>query len=130
MAYATLSDYEARYGAVGPDREVYVTTMLGDAGSMLDALVPRIDPSDSNQADLLRMVSCAMVNRAVLASEADSVGVSQYSFGMGPFSQSATVANPSGDMYLTAQERRLLGVGGVAIGSIPARIGPPEVPTC
>lgn len=120
MAYATLADLEARYGPVVDQRRA--TVLLDDAATMLDGLVA-VDTSDAHQMDALKMVSCAMVNRSLLASSSDSFGVSQASYTMGPFTESATYANPSGDMYLTASERRLLGVGSVTIESIRPVIG-------
>ena len=67
-----------------------------------------------------------MVNRALMASTSDALGVSNASYTMGPFSQSATFSNPSGDLYLTANERRMLGAGATAIGSMRAKVGWPH----
>lgn len=78
---------------------------------MLGSLVGCIDAADASQAALLRIVSCSMVMRSMMASESETYGVSQLDYGMGPFSQAAHFANPNGDMYLTAQEKRLLGIG-------------------
>ena len=123
MAYATIEDYEARYGEL-PTEEARdrATVRLDDAAVYLDARVD-VDPSDEHQASALRIVSCAMVNRSMAAEAADMVGITNASYTMGPFSQSATYTNPSGDMYLTASEKALLGVNGSLIESIRPVVG-------
>jgi hypothetical protein len=84
---------------------------------MLDALV-NVDTSDDEQLELLKMVCCNMVIRALSATASDAFGVSNASMAAGAYSQSWTYANPSGDMYLTKLEKRLLGVTSSYIGTI------------
>ena len=122
MAYATISDLEARYGEVDAELTDRAQALLEDAATILDARVV-VDISDQQQRERLCLVSCAMVNRALQAAASDVYGVSNTSYTMGPFTQSATFANPSGDLYLTKGERDLLGIGGSVIGSIRARVG-------
>lgn len=119
MAFATVEDLEARWHDLDSDEEAKASTLLDDAGAMLAALVA-VDPTDEQQATLLKIVSCSMVIRSMQASESDAYGVSQLDYGMGPFSQAAHFANPNGDMYLTAQEKRMLGItGGFIVGVRP-----------
>lgn len=119
MAFATVEDLEARWRDLDSDEEAKASTLLDDAGAMLTALVD-VDPTDAQQATLLKIVSCSMVTRAMMAAESDTYGVSQLDYGMGPFSQAAHFSNPNGDMYLTAQEKRLLGItGGYVLGVRP-----------
>lgn len=94
--------------------------MLGDAASILDSLVD-VDSDDESQAELLKVVSCNMVIRAMSAA-ADTFGVSQTSMTAGPYTQSWSYSNPSGDMYLTKMERNMLGISSGYIGSIQPRI--------
>ena len=110
MAYATVQDLEARWRELTEDEQTRAETLLDDAGAMLAALVD-VDEADAQQLALLKIVSCSMVMRSMMASDADAYGVSQLDYGMGPFSQAVHYANPNGDMYLTAQERKLLGIG-------------------
>lgn len=84
---------------------------------MLSALV-KVDSSDYEQSELLKMVCCDMVIRAMSATAADAFGVSQTSMTAGPYTQSFSYSNPSGDMYLTKLEKRLLGISTGYIGSI------------
>ena len=122
MAYATIDDLEARYGEVATELRDRAAALLEDAATIIDSRVA-VDISDQRQMRRLALVSCAMVNRALQAAESDAYGVSNASYTMGPFTQSATFANPSGDLYLTKGERDLLGIGGSVIGSIRARAG-------
>lgn len=119
MAYATVADLEARYGEVDESLEGRAEALLDDAATIIESRV-RVDISDQQQLQRLRLVSCAMVNRAMQAAESDAYGVSEASYTMGPFTQSASFANPSGDLYLTSGELRLLGASGTSIRPIRA----------
>jgi hypothetical protein len=116
MAYATYKDVEARWRPLSSDEQARATVLLGDAASILDQLV-KVDEEDDAQAELLKVVSCDMVIRAMSAA-ADTFGVTQSSMTAGPYTQSWSYANPSGDLYLTKMEKRLLGITSSYIGSI------------
>lgn len=123
MAYATVEDLVARWHALEGAEADRAGVLLEDAAAMLGALV-EVDPEDGGQAELLKIVSCSMVIRAMLASESDAYGVSQLDYGMGPFNQAAHFANPNGDLYLTAQEKQMLGVvDGSYIIDLRAKVG-------
>ena len=124
MAYATVSDLEARWRELTADEETKAGVLLDDAAAILDTLAV-FDSSDPNVAANLRTVSCNMVMRS-MSSSADAVGMSQGSMTAGPYTQSWTFANPSGDMYLTKLEKRLLGVTSGYIGSLRPLIGCPR----
>lgn len=120
MAYATLEDIEARRGALDPDDREKAAALLDDAAVILDALVV-IDGSEE-QETLLNLVSCNMVIRA-LSTTPDAYGVSSLSTTAGVYSESLQYSNPSGDMYLTKLEKRLLGISSSYIGTIRPYIG-------
>lgn len=124
MAFATVDDLAARWRALTEDEEERAAVLLDDAAVMLSALV-HVDPNDAQQAELLKIVSCNMVERAMLAGENNALGVTQASVSADIYSQSWTFSNPSGDMYLTKNEKRLLGIATGYIGSIEARIAGP-----
>jgi len=112
MAFATWQDVQDRSLTELTDAQrTAVSVLLEDAGAMLSALV-EVNDEDESQAELLRMVSCAMVQRAMASWAADAYGVDELTSTMGPFSQTARYSNPSGNLYLTKQERDLLGVRG------------------
>ena len=78
-----------------------------------------IDPSDELQALNLKTVTVNMVRRSLLASQNDLLGVSQKSMAGGPYTESWSFSNPSGEMYMTKDERALLGIGGGRAGFSP-----------
>ena len=121
-AFATVSDIEARWSTLSTDETTRATTLLDDATAMLSALV-EVRGGDHEQEALLKSVCCSMVIRAMSATESDSFGASSMSMTAGSYSQSWSYANPSGDMYLTKFEKRLLGIATGYIGSIEPKIG-------
>lgn len=62
MAYATVEDYEARYGTLGESEAARVTVLLEDASLKVDALVVRYDLDASALADVLRAMTCEYVH--------------------------------------------------------------------
>ena len=122
MAFAEVSDIESRWRELSTDEQSRASVLIDDASAMLTALVD-VDTDDTEQAQLLKQVCCSMVIRAMSATEADAFGASQMSMTAGPYSQSWNYANPSGDMYLTKLEKRLLGITSGYIGSIRPKIG-------
>lgn len=117
MAFAEVSDIEERWHALTPDEQSRAEVLINDASAMLTQLVS-VDEDDDEQAEMLKIVCCNMVIRAMSATEGDSYGVSNASMTAGPYTQSWTYINPSGDMYLTKMEKRLLGISTSYIGTI------------
>ena len=109
MAYAAVSDIEARWRDLSTSEEARAGVLIDDASAMLTALVD-VDASDAGQAALLKAVCCNMVIRSMIATEGDTFGLSQQSVTAGPYTQMSSFVNPSGDMYLTKTEKRLRGV--------------------
>lgn len=107
-AFAEVADLVARWRPLVPPEDTQAGVLLEDASAIVRAECPtaeaEVDP------DVLKLVVCAMVKRAMLAGTG-SDAVSQTAQTAGPFSQQVTYANPMGNLYLTKQERRLLGCG-------------------
>lgn len=122
LAFATIEDLSKRWRPLQPSEEERAKTLLQDAAVFLQAEFKRagvkIDPEDKLQASALKMVSCSIVRR-IMASNLDG-NYSQVSRTAGSFNEQYTIANPSGDMYLTAREYAVLGIsnGGSKIGQI------------
>lgn len=110
---ATVDDYIARYGE--PDDPARVAVLLGDASAFIASQpgFPEGEPSGLLSLSLT-VVTCSVVHRALSAG--GWAGLSNISQGAGGYTASATVYNPSGDFYLTKQERRILGLGGGRVG--------------
>lgn len=122
MAYATVADLEARWRELTDVEATQAETMLSDAALIIDAFTT-IDPEDEAALDRAKYVSCAMVERAMMAAASDGFGVNNMSATMGPFTQQVTYANPNGDLYLTSTEKKLLGIGASFITQLRPVIG-------
>lgn len=79
-----------------------------------------IQSPDEDLAADLRSVCIAMVHRSIIAEETGPY--SQMSQTAGPYTASATLANPNGDMYLTSTERKRLGLTGGSMYTIRPKI--------
>lgn len=122
MVYATSDDLEARWRTLTADEKAKADVLLEDAAVRLDAECPPADPP--TDADARKIVSCEMVKRA-MANPA-GVGVTQMGTTTGPFSDQFTFANPTGDMYLTKADRKLLACGGQVAFTVPLTGYPEE----
>lgn len=111
MAFATYEDVEGRWRTLTADEQERATVLLEDAATILTSMV-EVDGEDAQQAEALRLVSCNMVIRSMVASASSAFGVDELQATMGPFGQTAHFANPNGDMYLTKLDKKLLGIGG------------------
>lgn len=111
--FATVDDYIARYGE--PEDPERVAVLLGDASAFIASQpgFPEGEPSELLSL-ALTVVTCSVVHRSLSAGA--WAGLSNVSQGGDGYTASATVYNPSGDFYLTKQEKRLLGVGTGRIG--------------
>ena len=118
MAYASHADVEARWRDLSASEEDQADILCSDASAIIDSLVT----VDDGKLELARVVCCNMVIRAMSASQSDSYGLSQASMTAGPYTQSWSYANPSGDMYLTKLDKQMLGITRGYIGSIRPKI--------
>ncbi len=117
VPFATVSELEARWRTLSTDEKTRATALLEDASYMILArceTAATVDDGDtagrSQRESVLRSIVCAMVQRSMLAGDA-TPGVKTTQETAGPFSQSFTFANPTGDLYLTAGELKLLPCG-------------------
>ena len=114
MAYADASDLEVRWRTLTTDEQERAEALLDDASAMLDAYVT-VDETDEQQMKLLKIVVCNLVERA-MSTGGDIFGVTQQSMTAGPYAQTFNYANPTGDLYITKSEKRLLGISGTGKG--------------
>lgn len=109
--YATVGDVSARWRTLSDSEETRCVALLADASDLIRTTCPNWQEAGE---DTLRRVTCAAVIRALQSG--DMAGVTQSSQTAGPFSQSWSYSNPSGDLYLTKAEKKALG-GTVRLGS-------------
>lgn len=123
MAFATVSDLEARWRPLSDSEKEKAGVLLEDASAYLSALIC-VCPMDSEQEPILRKVTCSMVQRS-MSADMDAFGLSSMSMTAGSYSQSMSYANPSGDFYLTGFEKKLLAkwwCGDQVIGTIRPKV--------
>lgn len=112
MAFATVDDLSKRWPSLSPGDHDRATTLLEDASLLIEAEYRRagivIDPEDEFSVSARKIVCCSIVKR-VMASSVDG-DYTQMSQTAGSFTEQFTFANPSGDMYLTAREYKMLGI--------------------
>ena len=112
---ATVEDYEARYGKV--DDEERISKLLQDATNIIASQPGFCDKNrDDTWWGVLETVTCAMVHRSMMAGS--YAGLSSVSQGAGGYTASVGGYNPGGDLYLTRNEKKALGIGGGRIGSV------------
>lgn len=109
VPFATLDELKARWPDIPPGAESYAETLLEDASQFMLDVVPTAGVAS---LETRRRVVCSVVRRAMQADQSSMMGLSQAAWSDGPFSGSATPANPHGDFYLTKQEKVALGGGG------------------
>lgn len=125
MSYATVEQYEARYGAVSD--ETMLQECLDDCTATIDAELSRrhADPSAVEDGNLMR--ACRQMAHRVMPSEGGDdipVGATQVSMTAGPYSQQYTFARTYGTPRVTEDERVLLGIGaGIGFGALAGRDG-------
>lgn len=114
VAFAVYGDLEARWRPLSADEQAQATVLLEDASTRIRLECTRagVDADTDVDAAVTLMIACAMVKRAMISS--GSEGIQSQMNVAGPFTQQQSFANPSGNLYLTKQERRDLGLGQVA----------------
>lgn len=113
MAYATVSDVQARMSrTLSESEQNIVTNLLSDAAVIID-----VYNSDAS-TDAKNVVSIRMVQRAVGNGEVDvPMGATQGSMSGLGYSQSWTISSGSvGELYLNKLDKKMLGCGNL-IGS-------------
>ena len=115
--FATANDYRDKYDTEIGDEALEV--WLADASDIMAVKMDKagVDYShpDSKFAARLMRICRDMVHRAIgdgsQASASIPYGVTQASMSAGGYSESFTMGNPFGDLYMKADELKALGVG-------------------
>ena len=125
-AYATLEDLQSRWRQLSADEQQRATTLLSDAAVKIALACKQsgvaIDAADELQSEALKSRNCEMVKRAMM-SPIDMPPVSSFAQTAGSYSESQTYVNPTGDLYMTMGEKKMLGIGTQKMGSITPIIG-------
>lgn len=103
--FASTQDLKRMWAGYTDVMESRAETLL----SSVSAAIASLCDYKSIDSEVLRLVACNCVSRILQSS--DNLGVQSTSWGASPYSGSITFSNPSGDVYLTAFEKSLLGIG-------------------
>ena len=105
-SYATYEDVQARMSrTLTSDEQAIVTTLLGDAGVIIDAY------NADATSDAKLVVSCRMVIRAISVTDDVPMGATQGTISALGYSQSWTVGSGGtvGELYLNKTDKQMLG---------------------
>ena len=112
-AFATVDDLEKRWRTLTDDEKERAGVLLDDASVHLWTLIVQKFGDDYAPSELmsenLKIVTCNVVMRSMNVKQG-FFGMSEVSATAGSYSQSFTPINSSGDMRLTTEELRLLGL--------------------
>lgn len=110
----TVADVESRWRPLSDEER-------RRCGALVDDALDKIAAASVGEpgAATVRRICCAMVIRAMSAGTSGVLGVTQSSWSASPYGGSQTFSQPSGDLYLTSQERRELGAGRGRVGFAP-----------
>lgn len=113
-AFATAADLESRWRMLSDVERKRAETLLADASVIIATKCAQsgivVDETDELQSLTISSITCEMVKRAML-TPVDQAPMKQFSQTAGPYSESGTYANPNGDLYLTSDEKKRLGIG-------------------
>ena len=123
-AFATVDDLEARWHRLTDEERSRAVIHLGDVCEYIRERSPIWQRLQEERPRLLTKVACDIVRR-IMQADASSipVGVTQVNQVTGSFSEQYSFANPTGDMYLRDDEKRLLGIGGQRAFSVDMTTG-------
>lgn len=128
-AFATTEALAKRWRELSDVEKERAEALLMDASVIILTLCAKhgveIDGEDELQVQNLERIACEMVKRAMLAP-VDQAPMSQFSQTAGSYSESGTFVNPTGDLYITASERKSLGIGRQRLFSIRPTGGEPH----
>lgn len=110
--FATPEDLEQRWHKLTDTEKARAGELLGDASDLIRLESPIWEELLVEHPRTLKRIACDMVMRVMLADTGPApAGVTQFTGTTGPFSNSYTFANPTGDLYLRDMEKRQLGIG-------------------
>lgn len=125
MAYVDVEGYAKRYGAVPLEDEEIIDTLLTDACDIIDVRLERygmLPLEDERKQRIAARIACEMVHQIASVPE-ELTAYKQMSMTAGPYTQSGTIANPGGRLFLSPAHLRDLGIGGGRVTFVGPKIG-------
>jgi hypothetical protein len=106
--FATHQDVQARWRTLVSDEQDIADQLAADASDIIRIRWPNVDDrvtAGELQAESIVRVVAAMVKRAMIRPVPE--GFESFTQAAGPLSAGGKVANPNGNLYLSAEEVRL-----------------------
>lgn len=112
MAYAEVPDLVARWHPLTTDEQAKAAILLGDASFWLRVWVrksagdiaPEIEAGREDIITAAKLLTVAMVKRAMLAEDGERPGVASVQETAGMYSEQVVYRNPDGNLYLYESE--------------------------
>lgn len=114
MAFATADELEAGWKPLSDSEKELAAVLLADAAFWLKAWLLRFGDLEALAAanpllaEGLKILSRAMVKRAMISMAQGQDGASSVQQSMGPFAMQVAYKNPDGNLYMTCSERDTL----------------------
>jgi len=119
--FASVDDLEARWRELDDGERRQASAVLDDVTAHIAARLERsgivLGQASTLYKANLKAVACAAARRAMLAAE-DRAGIRSAQQQAGPYMETFSFDNPSGDVYLTSSERKTLGLDRLRVVSI------------
>lgn len=129
MQFATLEQYRAVYDSSETDARVdaFLCKASRRMAAAMDAGGVSYEEPSEEFSDALADVCCDVAHRALgeggTYGNPLPFGATEYSQGADGHTESYTLSNPYGDLFLTKAEREMLGLDAQAVGSLAPFIG-------
>lgn len=105
MAYASIADVQSRMSRIMSESEESI------CGALLEDAKVIIDSYENNaSSDAKKVVSCRMVIRALGSDGSMPVGATQGTMSALGYSQTWTMSNGYGELYLSKADKKMLGI--------------------
>lgn len=124
MQFATIEQYLAVYDSDAADERIgaFLCKASRRMAAAMDAGGVRYAEPTEEFSETLADVCCDVAHRALgeggVCGTSLPFGATEYSQGADGHTESYTLSNPYGDLFLTKAERDLLGLDAQAVGSI------------
>lgn len=121
---ATVADYEADFGPISDGEAVGVERALAKASAWLRLQIDAESPYAGDYAEALNTVVVSLARRYLDARSGNAgptmggAPLTQFTQTAGGYSVSGSTLNPGNALWLTAQERELLGIGACSVAAV------------
>lgn len=104
VPFAAAADLEEIWRTLDGAEKTKAERLLAAASRKIRLQCPSWAQAEEAEPGICKDICCNMVKRAMIAEETNPEGLSQGSQTTGPFADSWSYSNPTGDLYLTSSE--------------------------